>query len=174
MHQELQNHPSISESNVEFWGDWRKWILLQSIFCSQNLSNLLNHDERSGKLPSYPVASPVTAHFETKRSSREAERWREDEQSEDEHHLSASLPQRVEEGGATSEPQHRSVLAFRLSHLFLNRNIWPRNRSQLTSFFLDLLASASHARQNFFETRRLIVAISIDDNSEESATRSDF
>jgi hypothetical protein len=32
----------------------------------------------------------------------------------DEHHLSASLTERVEAGGATVEPQHRNVLILQL------------------------------------------------------------
>jgi hypothetical protein len=78
----------------------RKHFLWQSIVWSQNWSDLINHHGRPKKLPSDPVASPRIAYLETKRSSREAERWREDEQSEDENHLSASLAERVEDRDA--------------------------------------------------------------------------
>jgi hypothetical protein len=50
------------------------------------------------RLPSDPVTSPKTPRLDTNLSSREAERWGEDERSEKEHYLSASLTSRVEKG----------------------------------------------------------------------------
>jgi hypothetical protein len=84
-------------------------------------------------------ASPRNTHFQTKRSSRQAERSCLCSSCSFAHHLSASLTEPVEEGGVTGGPQRGSVLAFRLNHLFLNRHLWPRHRSQLTSFFLSFL-----------------------------------
>jgi hypothetical protein len=61
--------------------------------------------------------SPRNTHLETKRSPSEAERWGDEDRSEEEHQISASLSKPVEEEVLARRSQLRSALASSLTEI---------------------------------------------------------